>query len=209
MNQFQTKIYTVGYLRLNEYLILNWPCFWWGIFITLDAASEVLSTLLKRWSPFGHSIWVVWGELKLAPTWSKGVWKPGVCGGEGLFAGADPMVVSDYFLPPLFHPLYYFHPDSKISSTDLFLYCWEPLKIITETIAAHLKTLRRSMNHRGRQTSEGRGCHPSEQERMLRIALIACGNGHFAIRLPTCADTQRTLPGLRVAQGFPALKLYF
>lgn len=140
MNQFQTKICTVGYLRLNEYLILNWPCFWWGIFITLDAASEVLLTLLKRWSPFGHSIWVVWGELKLAPTWSKGVWKPGVCGGEGLFAGADPMVVSDYFLPPLFHPLYYFHPDSKISSTDLFLYCWEPLKIITETIAAHLKT---------------------------------------------------------------------
>lgn len=128
--------------------------------------------------------------------------------GEGFFSKADPLFASDYFLPPLFPPLYYFHPNFKISSADLFLYCREPLKIITETIAAHLKTFWDAVW----TTQQAK---PQRAEALFQaskngcwVALIACANGHFVIQLPACADTQRTLPSFTYVRVFQLWKRY-
>lgn len=102
---------------------------------------------LKFWRPFRTDnellatvSWVVWNEPRLAPMWRRGDWSPKVWG--GIVCSRKPSLLQVTFCPLFFPPLYYFHPDFTVSSTDLFLYCPEPLKIITETIAADLKAFR-------------------------------------------------------------------
>lgn len=67
------------------------------VFIALDTVFKVLQTLLERWSPFGPSIHLLWGELRLAPACRRG--------DRGLLAETDPVYFRLFFafaLPSLF-----------------------------------------------------------------------------------------------------------
>lgn len=81
------------------------------------------------------------GWAKVGSNMKKGRLKSWSLGGEGRGGLLEQTICLFQITFCLFFslPFYYFHPDFKISLADLFLYRREPLKIITETIAAHLK----------------------------------------------------------------------
>lgn len=130
--------------------------------------------------------WVVWDELRLAPVWRRGSWSPSL--GRGCLLKKkekreNPLIASDYSLSLLFSPLYYFHHDFKVSSRGLFLYFPDPLKIITETIAAHAKAFRDTAWTREQAKPQRQSSFPSKEEWILRVSFGVCANGCFTLQL--------------------------
>lgn len=150
--------------------------------------------------------WVVWDELRLASIVEKGQLKPQSLGRGCLLKKT--LFASDYFLSPVFPPLYYFHLDFKVSSRDLFLYCPEPLKNSYWNHSSPSESFpRHRMNYRAGQISEGRGSFPSREEWILRVSLGVFANGCFVVRLPCVCGCSAYIAQLHVYQHFGGLKV--
>lgn len=171
----------VRHLRL-KLISYPWFTFWLGFLLLWMQFLKFCRPFRTDYELLAKVSWVVWGELRLAPTWRRGDWSPRVWG--GVVCSIKPslcfrLLFVPSFPSPLLFPSWFkslFHRFVFILPRTFKNNYWNRSSP-SESFPRH------GMNYRAGQTSEGRGSFPSEEKWILRVSLDVCANGCFIVQL--------------------------